>query len=302
MLGYRYLKARATDHVFVYSGGRLRQHGLGLSCFVFTPFATAAAVPTDARDDVFAVEAVSSDYQTITIQGLISHRVADPGSAVTRQDFSIDLRTARPNGEPMKQIAERLQALAQTAARESLAKFTLDAALNRSDELGRTIVDSIRADAGVAAAGIAVERVLVLSIRPAPEIRKALEASLREQLLRQADAAVFERRRAAANDEHDLKMRTESNARLLAESELANAQALEIEKKKLAEQRASTAAAEAESDAKALRLRLAPWTEIAQGTIAAMALREWANRDTNFSSLTISSDAIERIADALGRS
>jgi len=299
MFGYRYLKARATDHVFVYSGGRLRRQGLGLSGFVFAPFATAAAVPTDARDDVFAVEAISADYQVLTIQGLISHRIADPAAAVARQDFSIDLSTARPNAEPMKQIAERLQAIAQTAARESLSKVTLDAALNRSDELGRTIVDSVRADAGVAAAGIAVERVLVLSIRPAPEIRKALEASLREQLLRQADAAVFERRRAAANDEHDLQMRNEANARRLAESELANAQALEIERKKLAEQRAATVAAEAESEAAAQRLRLAPWTEVSNGTIAALALRDWASRDTSLSSLSIASDAIERIADAL---
>ena len=302
MFGYRYLKARATDHVFLYSGGRLRRQGLGFSGFVFMPFATAAAVPTDLRDDIFAVEAVSADYQVVTIQGLISHRIADPAAAVTRQDFSIDLRTARPNGEPMKQIAERLQAIAQTAARENLAKVTLDVALNRSDELARAIVESIRADAGVGAAGIAVERVLVLSIRPAPEIRKALEASLREQLLRRADAAVFERRRAAANDEHDLKMRSEANARALSESELANAQALEIERKKLAEQRAATVAAEAESDAAAQRIRLTPWTAIPQGTIAALALRDWANRDTSFASLTISSDAIERIADALGRS
>lgn len=301
MLGYRYVKARPTDHVFIYTGGRLTRQGLGRAGFVFTPFATVAAVPMDARDDVFAVEAVSSDYQNVTIQGLISHRIADPVAAAGRQDFSIDLKTLKPNGEPMKQVAERLKAIAQSAARESLARVTLDTALTRADELSRAIIDSIRADAGVAAAGVAVERVLVLSIRPSPEIRKALEAHVREQLMRQADAAVFERRRAASEDEHQLSLGNEENARQLAQSQIANARALEAERRTLAEERAATAAAEAESDAHALRVRVKPWTEIDKATIAALALKEWANRDNNLSSLTLSSDVLDRIVAGLGR-
>jgi regulator of protease activity HflC (stomatin/prohibitin superfamily) len=301
MFGLHFIKSRATDHVFVYSNGKLAHQGEGLSGVVFAPFATAAVVPVDARDDVFAVEGVSSDFQSITIQGLISHRISDPVAAVKRQDFSVLMPSLRPRAEPMKQIAERLKAIAQTAAREKVAEATLDDALTKSSDLGVAIMSAIQADEGVAAAGVAVERVLVMSIKPAPEIRKALEAGVREQLLRKADAAVFDRRRAAAADEHDLKLRNQENASELAKVEMASAQALEVEKLALAESRAATAKAEATSDAAAERLRLEPWTTLPPVVIAALGLKDWAKSNTALSSLTLSSDALEKIADAIGR-
>lgn len=296
MFGFRYLRSKPTDFVVLYRGGRVVRQGLGLAGFVYMPFATGAAVPTDARDEIFAVEAMTVDYQTITIQGLISFRVKDASVAAARQDFSINLMTGAHTGEPMKQIVERLRAIAQTACRDALVRSTLDAALNKSDELSQVIMRGIADDKRLAADGIAVDRVLVLSLKPTPEIRKALEAKLREQLLRQADAAMFERRRAATTDEHDLKLRDEKNKRELAENALANEQALEGERRKVAEARTETAKAEASADAEALRIRLKPWTEVAPQQIAAMAFKDWANRETALASLSIGGDALERLA------
>jgi len=296
MFGFRYLKSKPTDFVVLYRGGRVARQGLGLAGFVYMPFATGAAVPTDARDEIFAVEAMTVDYQTITIQGLISFRIKDASVAAARQDFSINLMTGAHTGEPMKQIVERLRAIAQTACRDALVRSTLDAALNKSDELSQVIMRGISDDKRLAADGIAVDRVLVLSLKPTPDIRKALEANLREQLLRQADAAMFERRRAATADEHDLKLRDEKNKRELAENALANEQALESERRKVAEVRAETSKAEASADAEALRIRLKPWSEIPPQQIAAMALKDWANRETALASLSIGGDALERLA------
>jgi regulator of protease activity HflC (stomatin/prohibitin superfamily) len=264
------------------------------------PFATAAAVPTDARDDIFAVEAMTADYQTITIQGLLSYRVKDAVVAAKQQDFSINLLTGKHNAEPMKQIVERLRAIAQTACRDALVRSTLDAALNKSDELSQIIMRGIGDDKRLAADGIAVDRVLVLALKPTPEIKKALEANLREQLLRQADAAMFERRRAVTADEHDLKLREEANKRELAERELANEQALEAERRKAAEARAETQKTEAAAGAEAERIRLKPWTEIAPNHIYAMAFRNWAERDSSLASLSLGGDALERLANRLG--
>ena len=299
MFGFRYLKSRPTDHVILYSGGRVRRQGLGFAGFVYMPFATAAAVPTDARDEIFAVEAMTADYQTITIQGLISYRIKDAAIAATRQDFSINLMTGAHTAEPMKQIVERLRAIAQTACRDALVRSTLDAALNKSDELSQVIMKGIADDKRLAADGIGVDRVLVLALKPTPEIRKALEANLREQLLRQADSAMFERRRAATTDEHDLKLREEANKRELAERELGNEQALEAERRKVAEAKADTLKAEATADADALRIRIKPWTEISAQHISAMAFKDWANRDTSLTSLSLGADAMERLANQL---
>ncbi len=296
MFGFRYLKSRPTDYVMLYSGGRVRRQGMGLAGFVYVPFTSAAAVPTDARDEIFAVEAMTADYQTITIQGLISFRIRDAAVAASRQDFSINLTTGAHTGEPMKQIVERLRAIAQTACRDALVRSTLDAALNKSDELAQVIMKGIADDKRLAADGVGCDRVLVLALKPTPEIRKALEANLREQLLRQADAAMFERRRAATTDEHDLKLRDEKNKRELAETALANEQALEDERRKLAEAKADTQKAQARADAEALRIRLKPWTEISAQHISAMAFKDWANRDTSLASLSLGGDVLERLA------
>jgi predicted ribosome quality control (RQC) complex YloA/Tae2 family protein len=117
--------------------------------------------------------------------------------------------------------------------------------------------------------------------------------------LRQADAAMFERRRAATTDEHDLKLRDEKNKRELAETALANEQALEDERRKVAEAKAETLKAEAGADAEALRIRLKPWTEISAQHISAMAFKDWANRDTALTSLSLGGDALERLANQL---
>jgi regulator of protease activity HflC (stomatin/prohibitin superfamily) len=283
----------------VYSGGRMRRQGLGLAGFVFMPFATAAAVPTDARDEIFAVEAMTADYQTITIQGLISFRIKDAAVAGARQDFSINLTTGQHMSEPMKQIVERLRAIAQTACRDALVRSTLDAALNKSDELAQVIMRGIAEDKRLSGDGIGVDRVLVLSLKPTPEIRKALEANLREQLLRNADAAMFERRRAATADEHDLKMRDEKNKRELAETSLANERALEAERRKLADARAETLQAEAGAESQALRVRLKPLTEVSAQQLAAIAFRDWAGRESALTSLTLGGDVLTRIANDL---
>ncbi len=299
MFGFRYFKARPTDYVMIYRSGRVKRQGLGFAGFVYMPFASAAAVPTDARDEIFAVEAMTADYQTITIQGLISYRIKDAAVAATRQDFSINLFNGVHASEPMKQIVERLRAIAQTACRDALVRSTLDAALNKSDELAQVIMRSIADDARLAGDGIGIDRVLVLSLKPMPEIRKALEANLREQLLRKADAAVFERRRAATADEHDLKLKEERNKRELSEKMLANEQALEGERLKLSQAKAETVKADANAEADALKIRLQPWKEIEPGHIAAMALKDWANRDTGLSSLTLGGDVFDRLAERL---
>jgi regulator of protease activity HflC (stomatin/prohibitin superfamily) len=299
MFGYTYLKSRPTDYVVLYRGGHARRQGLGLSGFVFAPTTTAAAVPTDARDEIFAVEALSADYQTLTVQGLLSFRIGDAAQAVARQDFSINLLTGHHTGEPMKQIVERLRAIMQTACRDALVRSTLDAALNKTGELAEAIVSTIAADKQLAGDGIVVDRVLVLSVKPAPEIRKALEATLREQLLRQADAAVFDRRRSALADEHDIKLRDEQNKREIGETELTNQQALEAGRKTLADAKAATSKAEAEADAVALRERLKPWAELSSQHIAALALKEWANRNTTLASLAVGGDTMQQLAAAL---
>ncbi len=299
MLGFHFFRSRPTDYVLMFSSGRMRRKGLGIGGLIYTPTTTAAAVPVDTRDDIFSVEAMTADYQTVTVQGQLTYRIAEPETAASRQDFAIDLKTGRHVGEPMKQVVERLRAIVQSACRDALVSSTLDAALNKAGDLSSAVIGTITRDTRISGDGIAVDRVLVLSVKPAPEIRKALEAELREQLLRKADSAVFERRRAAQGDEHDLKVREEQNRRELAESELKNQEALEAERKRVADARAATAMREAETDAEAARIRMKPWGELPATHIAAMAFKDWANRNTALQNLSLGGDVLSDLADAM---
>ena len=60
--------------------------------------------------------------------------------------------------------------------------------------------------------GVEVLGVSILAIRPNPETARALEAEAREQLLKEADDAIFERRNASVDNERAIKeneLRTE---------------------------------------------------------------------------------------------
>jgi len=298
MLGFRFLTTRPTDLVVLYKSGRKAREGAGLGGLVFVPTTTAAAVPTDARDDFFSVETMTADYQTVTIQGLITFRIADAGLAVARQDFSIDIKSGRHTGEPMKQIVDRLRGIVMSACREALGRSSLDAALNKSEELSAVAMRTVTADQGLKDDGIAVDRVLVLSVKPAPEIKKALEAKLRETLLREADTALFERRRAATADEHALKMRDEADRQELAATEISNQRTLESERQVLAEAKAATAVIEARSAADTNRERLRPFAELTPEQVIAQALYELGIRGVVPGTLTLGSDIAQAIAQA----
>ncbi|BCW90421.1 hypothetical protein sos41_35900 [Alphaproteobacteria bacterium SO-S41] len=298
MFGFKFMTTRPTDHVVLYKSGRKAREGAGLGGLVFTPTATAAAVPMDSRDDIFSVETMTADYQTVTIQGLITFRIADAALAVMRQDFSIDLRTGRHTGEPMKQIVERLRSIVMSACRDALGRSTLDVAINKSEELSAVAMRTVAADAGLKADGIAVDRVLVLSVKPAPEIKKALEAKLRESLLRDADTALFERRRAATADEHALKMRDEADRQELAATEIGNQLNLEAERKTLAVAKAETALTEAKSAADTNRERIRPFAEIGPNAVIAQALYELGIRGVVPTTLTLGADLAQQIAQA----
>ncbi len=88
---------------------------------------------------------------------------------------------------------------------------------------------------------------VVLSVKPTPEMARALEAEAREGLQREADRAIYERRNTAVEQERRIK-----------ESELATEVALEERRKSLIELRTANEKAEADARAYALEATLKP--------------------------------------------
>jgi hypothetical protein len=149
----------------------------------------------------------------------------------------------------------------------------------------------------VTALGVELLGLSILAIKPTPETARALEAEAREQLLKEADEAIFRRRNAAVEQERSIKeneLNTEiaieqkkrqiretkmdadrgvqEKQRLLKEAEMAANVALEEKKKELVALAALNAKAEA--DARAYGIEA---TMKALGTADARVLQALAN-------------------------
>ena len=119
----RHLRAEPTSHVLRYHGGDLRAGGAG-AAFWFRPINSAVAeVPIDDRELPFLFHARSADFQQLTVQGVITFRIADPGRIARRVDFSIDLDNGRWTQTPLEQVAGLLTQLAQQFVIDELVKL-----------------------------------------------------------------------------------------------------------------------------------------------------------------------------------
>jgi regulator of protease activity HflC (stomatin/prohibitin superfamily) len=103
-------------------------------------------------------------------------------------------------------------------------RLALREVLSKSETLAAQVLPALRKDEAVTLLGVEVLGLSVLSLRPTPEMAKALEAEAREALQRRADEAIYSRRNAAVEQE-----------RLIKENELNTEIAVEEKKRQVRE-------------------------------------------------------------------
>ncbi|BDG03295.1 SPFH domain-containing protein [Anaeromyxobacter oryzae] len=259
-LGFiRHLRADASVHVLHFRGARLVREGRGLS-FLFAPHtASIVEVPADDREMALVFHGRSADYQDVTAQGVLSYRVTDPRTLADRVDFTIDLRTGALRREPLEKLALRFSQLAEQHAAGWVARTPLRDVLALGPERIRAAIETgLAADPSVPAMGLEVVSVRISSVRPAPDLEKALEAPTRERIQQAADEAAFGRRALAVEKE-----------RAIQENELKNRIELARRREELILQDGQNARREATEQAEASRI--AAEAEAARGAIAAQA-------------------------------
>jgi hypothetical protein len=205
MFGLRFIKIPPTTHVLQYSAGTVVREGTGLSFFYYSPTTSLVAVPVGSTDVPFIFEEQTGDYQSVSLQGQITYRIADPKKLAALMDF-----TLAPNGrgyasEDPEKLPQRVINLVHVMARAELEKLPLRQALRASEPLVNAIRSQLGASAEISALGLEVLGLSLLAIRPTPETARALEAETREQLLRMADEAIYARRNAAVEQERGIK-------------------------------------------------------------------------------------------------
>jgi regulator of protease activity HflC (stomatin/prohibitin superfamily) len=204
MFGFRYVKSSPSQYLLQYRSGRVVREGTGLSFWYFAPRTTLVGIPLNAVDAPFMFEEVTRDFQQVTLQGQVSYRIADPARLAQQQDYSL-----LPNGHYASEDPERLPLRVLNAVkarfRTLLLDYDLRDVLQGTERLSASAHRSIAAMAGLTALGIEVGDLSLLAVKPNPETARALEAPMREEILKQADDALYGRRNAAIEQERSVK-------------------------------------------------------------------------------------------------
>src|SRR5205085_2606300 len=94
MFGIKFIKVQPTTYLLQYRDGKVVREGTGLSFFYYAPTTSLVAVPVGSADEPFIFEETTADHQTITLQGQVTYRIADPKKLAALMDF-----TLAPNGQ-----------------------------------------------------------------------------------------------------------------------------------------------------------------------------------------------------------
>ena len=309
-----YFKANPTDYILHFSKGKLVREGAGLSFFYFGPASSIVSVPLASVNIPFVFNEPTADFQTLTIQGQITYRIVDARKAAAMLDFTVD-SGGHYLSDQYQKLPERLVYGLQTLLRAEIQDLPLKDALVHGDSLTAAVLDRLKSSPEVAQIGVEMLNLAVLSLRPTPEMAKALEAETREAMNRGADEAVYTRRNAAIEQERRLKeneLQTEllvqNKQRELHERDMEAQIALETQRAALTDQKSENERKEADSRAYALKAVIAPvqgldWRVLmmlnpqngdARNTIA-MAFQDLAANAQKIGELNVSPDLLRTL-------
>lgn len=320
MFGIGYMKAPPTTYVMHFKAGRLLKEGPGLSLFYFAPTSTLVSVPLQSADVPFVFNEVTSDFQTVTLQGQLTFRVTEPKKLAGLMDYSVDAAGRYLSDDP-EALPQRLIQATQIQTRAVVQRMTLKTALVSSDAVVREVVASLFALDAVTMLGVEILALSILSIKPTPEMSRALEADAREGLQRQADEAIYSRRNAAVEQERRIKeselnteLAVEEKRRQIRETQMNAEIAVEQQRSALIERRAENEKKDADAKSYALEASLKPLKEMDWRTLMAvaargadprvtiaMAFRELAENAQKIGELNVSPDLLNSLMTQKGK-
>jgi hypothetical protein len=320
MFGFRYRKTGPTTYTLLYRNGSVIREGIGLSFWYFAATTIVVEVPLATVDVPFFFEDLSADFQSVNVQGQLTYRVSDPKKLAALMDYSTDF-WGRYTSEDPRKLNERLVSTVQVLMADRLRSMPLRELLTAQQPLSEAVLAGLRASPQVAMLGLEILSLVIVAVRPSPETAKALEADAREQLLRQADEAVYARRNAAVQQERTIKeselnteLAVEEKKRQIREKKLAAEIAAEEQRLALVATRVENERKQADAAAYALEAKLKPLRETdwrtllaASSTVmdprtgVALALRELAENAAKIGNLNVSPDLLAGLMDEAER-
>jgi len=225
MFGFKYIKADPSTHLMLYKKGKIKVEGIGVSFFYYAPNSSLVAIPSNSKELPFVFRLQTSDFQELTVQGQITYRIEKPQQASKMLNFTIDT-TGKYTSEDPKKMDDRVQRAVQVLLRNQFEIMPLRESLVCAKQLTLELKRTIKEVEAISSLGVEITDVALTAIKPSPETGKALEAEVRENLLKEADTAIYDRRLASIEQEKSVK-----------ESELETEKAIQKKEQDLEESR-----------------------------------------------------------------
>ena len=285
----KYFKGEPNKYVIQYKNGRVINHGEGLD-FWYLPFNTSiAVVDTVSQDSQFIFNESTANYQEVAIQGYLTYRFETPLDAAKYLDFSIDPASGKYRKKDGEKLSQRVINAVQSHTRKSINTFSLDQALTSAKEISSQVLAAVADESSLKKLGVVVESLYFTAITPTPEMQKALEAEYRENLQRNADKAIYDRRAASVEEERKIQQR-----------EMDIEIEIEERRKELVGMQAENSLKLAEAEAKADEMKLNPYGDLAPQALIGLALKEFAGNAGRIGSLNITPDMLGQVIGWIG--
>jgi len=224
MFGFKFVKFSPNDHVFRYTNGHVVKEGVGLSFFYYAPTSSLVSVPISSTEVPFIFEETTQDYQAITVQGQVTYKISEPNKITAFLNFTLDSNGRGYVSEDPKKFPQRIINSIQVLTKKKIQNLSLRDALQSSESLVDTLTNGLQSNAEIIALGLQILNLSILAIKPNKETARALEAEAREQILKEADDAIYTRRNSSVEQERKIK-----------ENELSTEIAVENKKKQIRE-------------------------------------------------------------------
>ncbi|OBR92334.1 MULTISPECIES: SPFH domain-containing protein [Clostridium] len=237
MFGFKFIKFQPSEYVLKYRNGKIVREGAGISFYYYVPTTSIVLVPVGSVDSPFIFEEVTSDFQTVTVQGQVTFRIVDQKKIAGVLNYTFDMKKGKGyvSDDPQK-LPQRVINIVRVLTKKTIENLELKDAIKSSEVLASEILSKIKKSEEIELLGIEILGLSILNIVPNKETARALEAQTREQILKKADEAIYERRNASIEQERRVK-ENEYNTEIAVENKKKQVRETQLEAERTFQQK-----------------------------------------------------------------
>ncbi len=230
MFNINYIKFMPSEYVMKYKKGKIVDEGIGLSFFYYAPSTSIVVVPVQSADVPFMFEEVTEDFQTVTVQGQLTYRISEYKKISQILNYTYDTKNGKYVVDNSQKIAQRLVNIIKVLIKKHIQNMPIRTAIKSSDSLASKVFQGFKDNEEIKNLGLEIMGFSILGIMPNKDTARALETQAREQILKHADEALYERRNASINLERQVK-ENELNTEIAVENKKRQIKETQLEAK-----------------------------------------------------------------------